>query len=83
MQLRGAQNLSSSRARSPLDERAPPRAELPSPLDVVRYHGGEAPLTVNSKMGGMLDKPNTEKHTDKGEGKLGDGTPYAYGASAM
>ena len=34
-------------------------------------------------MGGMLDKPNTEKHTDKGEGKLGDGTPYAYGASAM
>ena len=34
-------------------------------------------------MGGMLDKPNTEKHTDRGEGKLGDGTPYAYGASAM
>ena len=34
-------------------------------------------------MGGMLDKPNTEKHTYRGEGKLGDGTPYAYGASAM
>jgi hypothetical protein len=34
-------------------------------------------------MGGMLDKPNVEKETDRGEGKLADGTPYSYGASAM
>ena len=34
-------------------------------------------------MGGMLDKPNVEKETERGEGKLGDGTVYSYGASAM
>ena len=34
-------------------------------------------------MGGMLDKPSVEKHTDRGTGRLGDGTPFTYGASAM
>jgi hypothetical protein len=34
-------------------------------------------------MGGMLDKPMVEKHTDRGTGTLGDGTQYSFGASAM
>lgn len=34
-------------------------------------------------MGGMLDKPSVEKETDRGQGKLGDGTVFTYGASAM
>ena len=39
---------------------------------------GEGPA-----MGGMLDKPSVEKETDRGQGKLGDGTVFTYGASAM
>lgn len=34
-------------------------------------------------MGGMLDKPVTEKETDRGTGRLGDGTVITYGASGM
>ena len=36
-----------------------------------------------AKIGGMLDKPSTEKETERGEGKLGDGTVFTYGASTM
>ena len=34
-------------------------------------------------MGGLLDKPVVEKDTDRGEGRLGDGAHFSYGASGM
>ena len=34
-------------------------------------------------MGATLDKPVTEKETERGGGKLGDGTEYSFGASGM
>ena len=34
-------------------------------------------------MGGLLDKPMVEKDTDRGEGRLGDGAQFSYGASGM
>jgi hypothetical protein len=44
----------------------------------------ETPYVESSHtMGGMLDKPDVEKHTDRGDGTLGDGTQITYGASAM
>ena len=34
-------------------------------------------------MGATLDKPVTEKHTERGGGTLGDGSEYRFGASGM
>ena len=31
----------------------------------------------------MLNQPNTTKETEGGAGRLGDGTVFTYGASAM
>ena len=34
-------------------------------------------------MGAALDKPITDKTTERGEGQLGDGSTYKFGASGM
>lgn len=40
--------------------------------------------TMRSSSGAyMLDQPNTTKETEGGAGRLGDGTVFTYGASAM
>ena len=34
-------------------------------------------------MGWLMSRAETTKHTDRGHGKLGDGSAFSYGASGM